>query len=499
VLETILKITKQRRQAKRAAPMKLNGLNEIYRFFSENKTPIYFISASPFNILGLGQLVPSLQYINYFDCFDRFHHRVFTPEERESPEFESMVDVVNYLLRQKEVIKLIRSQPAGGKLLTVMFDEETEVLAKKLGLEIALPPAELRNRIDSKIVTTQLANEAGVASVPNVLGKADDYAKLRALADKAGLGDSLVVQTPYGDSGRTTFFINSESDWEEYAEDIIGEEIKVMKRIDPISGTVEGVATRHGTLVGPVMMEVVGHTEITPYKGGWCGNETAATEFSETQRDEIIQMMKSLGDRLYQEGYKGTFCMDFLIDRDTQAVYLGEINPRISGASPVTNLITQKYGGVPLLFFHLLEFFDVDYELDLEAIQQRWLHYDSWSTLVLKQTHEEVGLITSAPASGIWRLNDGGGIDFLRRSVDWSNASDQAEGFFLRILGEGEYSYKGADLGILLTRGRVQDPNGNINDRARNWNSAIKQQYRTTLPSADMEPRRYSGLHYKIY
>jgi len=478
--------------------MKLKGLNDIYRFFSENKTPIYFISASPFNVLGLGQLVPTLQYINYFDCFDSHHHRVFTPDERDAPEFESMVDVVNYLLRKKEVVNLIRSQAPGGKLLTVMFDEETEVLAKKLGLEIALPPAELRDRIDSKIFTTQLANEAGVASVPNKLGKADTYEALCKQAKSAGLGDQLVVQTPYGDSGRTTFFIDNAEDWQRYEKDIVGEELKIMKRIDPISGTVEGVATRYGTLVGPVMMEVVGHTDITPYKGGWCGNETAATVFTESQRNRIIEMTRALGERLYKEGYKGTFCMDFLIDRDTEEVYLGEINPRISGASPVTNLITQKYGGVPLLFFHLLEFFDVEYELDFDAIQERWLHYDSWSTLVLKQTHDKVGLITSAPASGIWRIDEQGEIEFLRRSVDWSNASDQAEGFFLRILGPGEYSYKGADLGILLTRGRVQDSEGQINERAVSWNNAIKQSYSTTLPAPDMNLKKHDGLLYKI-
>ena len=32
-----------------------------------------------------------------------------------------------------------------------------------------------------------------------------------------------------------------------------GEELKVMKRINHLPGTVEGCATRHGTLVGPVI------------------------------------------------------------------------------------------------------------------------------------------------------------------------------------------------------------------------------------------------------
>ena len=88
-----------------------------------------------------------------------------------------------------------------------MFDDETEAAAAAAGLEIAHPSAELRHRLDSKIVTTQLGNEAGVPSAPNTLGRATSYEELTALAESAGLGDDLVVQTPYGDSGKTTFFI----------------------------------------------------------------------------------------------------------------------------------------------------------------------------------------------------------------------------------------------------------------------------------------------------
>src|SRR5438309_11837749 len=45
-------------------------------------------------------------------------------------------------------------------------------------------------------------NEAGVPSVPNVLGRATSYEGLLELASTAGLGEDLVVQMPYGDSGK---------------------------------------------------------------------------------------------------------------------------------------------------------------------------------------------------------------------------------------------------------------------------------------------------------
>ena len=44
-------------------------------------------------------------------------------------------------------------------------------------------------------------------SVPNTIGRAATYDELRDARRGAALGDDLVVQTPYGDSGKTTFFV----------------------------------------------------------------------------------------------------------------------------------------------------------------------------------------------------------------------------------------------------------------------------------------------------
>src|SRR3954469_25973526 len=112
-----------------------------------------------------------------------------------------------------------------------MFDEETEALTAELGLEIVHPAAALRERLDSKIVTTRLGNEARVPSVPNVLGRAESYDALLALAAGKELGEDLVVQTPYGDSGKTTFFLASQDDWDRHADTLVGQELKVMTKI----------------------------------------------------------------------------------------------------------------------------------------------------------------------------------------------------------------------------------------------------------------------------
>jgi biotin carboxylase len=463
----------------------LRGLSDIYRFFRENQTPIYFVSPTAYNILGIDDWVSAMRYVCYFDSFDGAHDHVFVPSHPGPREFETFESVNSYLLGHKEVIDHIDAR-GPGYVLFVMFDEETERLADQLGLTIALPPRELRERIDSKIETTRLGNEAGVASAPNIMTRCDSYDDLIAQAAAAGLGTRLVVQLPYGDSGRTTFFVEKPADWDAHAENLVGEDLKVMKNIHHLPGTVEAVATRHGTLVGPVQVDLTGFEELTPYKGGWCGNDCAPISFGMENQARIREMARKLGNRLYEEGYRGVFCMDYLIDLDDDTVYLGEINPRISGASPLTNLITSRYGGAPLFLFHLLEFMDVDWECDLDAVQSRWREFDRWSQLVLKQTTDEVEIITEAPASGLWRMGEDGEIRFVRMETDWHNVTGPDEAFYLRVYGVNEYRYPGADLGVLLVRDRMQTADRELMPKAAAWGTAIMSKFRGIPVAAEI-------------
>ncbi len=476
----------------------LEGISDIRRYFRTNETPIYFVSATAFNLLGIDRWVRNFRFVNYYDSFDGHHPNVFVPGERSPRAFTSIEEICNYLLGHKEVGDWMRTRGEGGKAVFLMFDPETEELAGELGLKVAFPPASLRNRLDSKIETTRIGNEAGVPSVPNALGRSITYAALTNLAADAGLGTDLVVQTPYGDSGQTTFFIANEGDWNEHSEKLLEEELKVMRRINCRELAIEGVITRHGTLVGPLMTELAGFPELTPYGGGWCGNDVHASVLDQAGRDQARARTRAIGERLRQEGYRGYFELDFLADIDSGEMYLGELNPRVTGASSMTNVTAVAYGDMPLFLFHLLEFMDVDYEIDVDALNERWAQpqsIDAWSQFILKQTDDTVEMISDAPTSGIWSMSADGSIRFVRRDTDWHTVADEDEAFYLRIAQAGQYRYPGADLGILVTRGRLMDDHGELTERAHRWISGIKSEFHGTpaAPSAVMpQPEPFS-------
>jgi len=324
--------------------------------------------------------------------------------------------------------------------------------------------------------------------------------ELRALAATGGVGDDLVVQTPYGDSGQTTFFIASQADWDEHAVDMAREELKVMRRINCREAAIEGVITRHGTLVGPLMAELAGFPELTPYGGGWCGNDVSSTVLTDRHRQIARERTRAMGDRLAAEGYRGYFELDFLADVDTGEMYLGELNPRVTGASSMTNVTAVAYGDMPLFLFHLLEFMDVDYEIDVAELNDRWSQsqaIDSWSQFILKQTDDTIELITHAPTSGIWRLAPDGSIGFVRRDTDWHAVADEREAFYLRIMGPGDYRYRGADLGALVTRGRLQSDDNQLEERCKQWITGMRGQFASTPPAA-RQPAPASPLDFKM-
>ena len=152
-----------------------------------------------------------------------------------------------------------------------------------------------------------------------------------------------------------------------------------------------------------------------------------------------------------------------------------------------------EYADIPLFAFHLLEYFNVDFELDIEEINARWRELaaaDLWSQMVIKETSSVVQLITSAALTGQYSYDRSGALVYRRAALDWHQLQNESEAFFLRIYGAGDYRWKGADLGVLVTKGRLQRRGEGAADaltiRAKHLIESIRAQY-TGLPLAGGE------------
>ena len=74
----------------------------------------------------------------------------------------------------------------------------------------------------------------------------------------------------------------------------------------------------------------------------------------------------------------------------------------------------------------------------------------------------------------------------------------EREAYFLRITGAGDYRYEGADLGILITRGRSMTEDFELNERANNWIKGLKSYYYGKPLEAVHEPAAPAAGAFKI-
>lgn len=458
-----------------SVPTSLHGGAEIIDFFRQQPRSLFYVSTTAYNLLGADEWIANLRFINTVDSFDGRHPNVFTAAPA-SGSVPSGIDAANcFLLSNLQVDEYVRRARPNAGVLFLMFEQKTEDLAHALGLTVAHPPAWLRQQLDSKTTTTRLAARAGILSVPNVLTPVNGYRHLREVASV--LGPDLVVQLPYGDSGATTFFISCEADYRLHADEIEAQaEVKVMKRIRCRQLTIEGCVTRQGTLAGPLMTEMVGYPQLTPFEGGWCGNEVfalnASTLLSAGIRREAQRAVLALGEQLRQEGYWGCFGLDFLLDQDSGALYLGELNPRLTGVTPLMNQAAHDRLQPPLLLFHLLEWLGIDFSFDSERFHRIWLEAGpalDWSQLIIEHVRDEPEILTEVPASGVWRLQPDGELHFVGPGFHPEAISGSSEAFFMRTVDAGCTVFRGASLGRLTLRERVVDDDYRLTPRAAAW------------------------------
>jgi len=144
----------------------LQSTDEIRSFFHSNQRPIFYVNSTPFNLLGAEQWINPLQFINTIDSFDGLHPHVFVPDGAREHGLQGIEAANLYLLKHKAVADYLQRLGSGGNLLFLMFDEETEAVARQMGLTVCFPPAKLRRHLDSKVTTTRLANRPALHPCP---------------------------------------------------------------------------------------------------------------------------------------------------------------------------------------------------------------------------------------------------------------------------------------------------------------------------------------------
>ena len=93
---------------------------------------------------------------------------------------------------------------------------------------------------------------------------------------------------------------------------------------------------------------------------------------------------------------------------------------------------------------------------------------------ILKYTDEPLQFITAAPVSGVYEMNADGKLMLKRQGHRRRDALAENEAFVMRIMGVGEYAYKGGDLAIMFMNQAIRSEQGQLTPAGQRWVAALQ-------------------------
>ncbi|MCB9096294.1 MAG: hypothetical protein H6630_01375 [Arcobacter sp.] len=399
----------------------LNSLDQIKEYFKNNFNPIYYISLTKINLLNIDKWVNNFHYISldndlYSQNFKKYNldHDLFA----------------NIILSDNVLINDITANTTKPSFIFLKYNLDTENLLKKHKFQLLNPPFYLYRELDSKIDILYLIEKIGIPTIPYIISEIKNYSDIASFQKK--FGNKLVIQSPFGSTGEGTFFIRNKHDVNKYQKHLFDKgPMRIMKEIDCKQYGIDACATRCGTILGPILTDLVGDRNLINVRGGSCGNEIFKDIIDTINKDKILEYTKKIGDYLYSEKkFRGSFTVDYLLDKSTNTIFFGEINPRISSAGFLTNEV-MSITGIPIFLFHLLEFFDIDFNINVDEFNlsiQESINNNCFSQVILSNIEDKIDNTINIK-SGIWKMINKNSIVFVRSAESINEIRDKSEAF----------------------------------------------------------------------
>lgn len=222
--------------------------------------------------------------------------------------------------------------------------------------------------------------------------------------------------------------------------------------------SIQGCVCAERTYTGPLQQQIVRHPLLAKIDHAdtekFCGVQIVGADQDSAAHQQARQAAEIVGADLRAAGYRGIFGLDFMCDSDSK-LYLLELNPRITGATPLLSSLCVG-GQVPFLLLHLLELGGYDYGVDGDS-QPRW---DEGALLLIHSQNDNFAIVERLPKSGTYRF-DGDRLEWRHSNIELSEAGDGE--FVLQAYQPlGSHIKPGGRLVCLLYKSPVADAAGQL-------------------------------------
>ncbi|MCJ7684170.1 MAG: ATP-grasp domain-containing protein [Desulfobacteraceae bacterium] len=300
-----------------------------------------------------------------------------------------------HLLAHQSVKRYLNKLPEPKHLLLYQNYPDLEKLAEKQGWILLANRADLRLRLRERAFFQQMAAGLDLRLVPGAIWPIE-VIRERSYEEWASiLGPQLVIQLPdIGQGGgRGTFFVRSAEAYDLLKKRLRGDiwrevrlkSVSVRKFMEGIPVSMAICITRHGILTSGLQEQLVDLAYCSDFleDGIFCGHVWDETRWSLAIQEDALKQANRIGEYVASLGYRGILGIDFIIDEGGREICPIEINPRFTGAFPMLSLLHLQNGIIPLDIFHMLEFLDLPYQLDVEELNKQYARPIKGSHLLL--------------------------------------------------------------------------------------------------------------------
>ncbi len=416
---------------------KIAALDDVRAVLQSLNEPVFYVTNDPNHGVGLERMLKDYGII----CIDDNAVTSYLQEagvnvfslERELESKNIIFRNSEQLLRHEKTRAFLQTRNKAN-LLLFKTSAAIEKLCRENGWRPLAAPSRLGRYFENKLRFQEVLSKLGLPPPPGeeVTLTADLYPTLRRK-----YGPILVVQFAKGFGGNRTFPIEDQEHFATLAADNPQKKARVARYVDGLTLTINACVTGQGIVIGDLFYQITGLPQCTTYRLGSCGNDWLYPPLSETIRRRVFEYTRLIGEHMKERGYRGVFGLDFVAQADSHQVFVIENNARLVASIPLFTKLQIEGGEIPLLALHLLEFLDVDYEIDVEQVNEDVQRRKGGAQLILHNLEEVTCRVKGYLQPGVYLWAEGEGrLIFRRPGYSIEDCREQDE-FLVLAVDEG--------------------------------------------------------------
>jgi len=233
-----------------------------------------------------------------------------------NPELLDTRELLNHP-RAVKFIKAIKNR----HILVFKNTLQIEKICADHGWPLLNPSATLANKVEEKISQVNWLGEL-IRFLPPF--------QIKIVKDVKWSGESFILQFNRAHTGSGTLFIENKNQLQEVQEKFPLREVRLTKYIVGPMLTNNNVVAGKKVLCGNINFQITGLQPFTTLPFATVGNDWALPHkiLNTKQKKEYLMMAQMIGQKLADEGWRGLFGVDVILEEKTGKLYLIEINAR---------------------------------------------------------------------------------------------------------------------------------------------------------------------------